>query len=56
MSYVVGGRSTSRFLKREEVGEARRRIKRYQALKKWMAELVQASVEMARQRGFPAKG
>jgi len=56
LSYVVGGRSTSRFLKREEVGEARRRIKRYQALKKWMAELVQASVEMARQRGFPAEG
>jgi hypothetical protein len=38
------------------VGEARRRIKRYQTLKKWMAELVQASVEMARKRGFPAEG
>jgi hypothetical protein len=56
LSYVVSGRSTSRFLKREEVGEVRRRIKRYQSLKKWMAELVQASVEMARKRGFPAEG
>src|SRR4030043_1202171 len=52
LSFSVGGRSSSMFIKKEEVAEARKRGKRYQEFKKLTMELVQAYVDLIRSRGF----
>lgn len=52
LSFSVGGRSSSIFIKKEDVAEARKRVKRYQEFKKLTMELVQASVDLIRSEGF----
>jgi len=52
LSFSVGGRSSSMFIKKEDIAEARKRVKRYQEFKKLTMELVQAYVDMIRTEGF----
>jgi Family of unknown function (DUF6788) len=52
LSFSVKGRSSSMFIRKQDINEARRRIKRYQELKKLLFELVQAYVDLARIKGF----
>lgn len=52
LSFSVGGRSSSMFIRKEDVAEARRRVKRYQEFKKLTMELVQVYVDLIRSEGF----
>ena len=52
LSFSVGGRSSSMFIKKEDVAEARTRVKRYQEFKKLTMELVQAYVDLVRSEGL----
>ena len=52
LSFTVGGNSSTMFLKKEDVPEARRRIKRYQRFKTLCSDLVRAYVNLARKSGF----
>ena len=52
LSFTVGGRSSTMFIKREQLPEARRRIKRYQQFKVLSTELVHAYVALVRKAGF----
>ncbi|MDA8171867.1 MAG: hypothetical protein M0Z48_08590 [Nitrospiraceae bacterium] len=52
LSFSVGGRSSSMFIKKENITEARRRVKRHQEFKKLTMELVQAYVNLIRSEGF----
>lgn len=52
LSFSVGGRSSSMFIKKEDVTEARKRVKRYKEFKKLTMELVQAYVDLSRSEGF----
>lgn len=52
LSFSVGGRSSSLFIKKEDVAEARKSVKRYQEFKKLTMELVQAYVDLIRLEGF----
>jgi hypothetical protein len=52
LSFSIGGRSSSMFIKKEDLSEARERIKNYQELKKLMTELIQANVDLARKNGL----
>jgi hypothetical protein len=40
------------FIKKEDVAEARKRVKRYKEFKKLTMELVQAYVDLSRSEGF----
>jgi len=52
LSFSVGGRSSSIFIKKEDIAEARKRLKRYQEFKKLTMDLVQAYVDLVRAEGF----
>ena len=52
LSFSVGGRSSSMFIKKEDVAEVRTRVKRYQEFKKLTMELVQAYVDLVRSEGL----
>src|SRR4030042_919677 len=52
LSFSVGGRSSSMFIKKEDVAEAGKRVKRYQEFKKLTMQLVQAYVDLVRSEGF----
>jgi hypothetical protein len=52
LSFSVKGRSSTMFIKPENVVEARRRIKRYKQFKELSFELVQANVDLARVNGL----
>ena len=52
LSFSVGGKSSSFFVKKEDVVEVRRRIKRYKRYKELCKELIKASVDEARNKGF----
>lgn len=52
LSFSVGGRSSSLFVKREDLSEARKRVRRYQEFKKLITELIQANVELIRKNGY----
>jgi hypothetical protein len=52
LSFSVKGRSSTMFIKKEELAEARRRIRRYKQFKELLFELVQANVELARIHGI----
>ena len=52
LSFTVRGRSSTLFVKKDDVPEVRRRIRRYKAFKKLCAELTQASIDLARNEGF----
>jgi hypothetical protein len=52
LSFSVGGRSSSMFIKKEDISEARKRVRNYQNFKKLTRELVQAHVDLIRSKGF----
>jgi len=52
LSFSVKGRSSTMFIKQNDVAEARRRIKRYKQFKELSFELVQAYVDLARVNGL----
>jgi hypothetical protein len=52
LSYTVGGRSSTMFIKKEDLAEARRRLKRYAQFKSLCKELVQADVDLCRKTGL----
>jgi len=52
LSFSVKGRSSTMFIKQEDIAEARRRIKRYKQFKELSFELVQANVDLARENGL----
>jgi hypothetical protein len=52
LSFTVGGKSSTMFIKKEDLPEARRRIKRYQQFKALCSDLVHAYVALARRTGF----
>ena len=52
LSFSVGGRSSSMFIKKEDLSDARKRVQNYQEFKKLTTELVQAYVDLLRSDGF----
>ncbi|MBI4690687.1 MAG: hypothetical protein HY754_10560 [Nitrospirae bacterium] len=52
LSFSVGGHSSSMFIKKEDVAEVRRRVKRYQEFKKLTIELIRAYVDLVRSEGL----
>jgi len=52
LSFTVGGKSSTMFIKKENLPEARRRLKRYQQFKTLCSDLVHAYVALARRAGF----
>jgi len=55
LSFTVGGKSSSMFLKREELAAARRCVRNYSRLKALTQQLLRARVAWARKGGL-AKG
>lgn len=52
LSFSVGGRSSSMFIRKADISEAGRRVKSYQEFKKLTTELIQANVDLIRKNGF----
>jgi len=52
LSFSVGGRSSSMFIKKEDLPEVRKRVRNYQELKKLITALIQANVDLVRKSGF----
>ena len=52
LSYTVGGKSSTMFIKKEDLPEARRRLKLYQQFKTLSTELVHAYIALTRKTGF----
>lgn len=52
LSYSIKGKSSSFFIKKEMLAEAKRRVKRFHDFKQLSTELAQASVDWVRKHGF----
>lgn len=52
LSFTVARKSSSMFIKKEDLQEARRRLKRYKQFKALNTDLVHAYVALARKAGF----
>jgi hypothetical protein len=52
LSFSVRGRSSTLFVKAEDVPKVRQRIARYRQFKQLVMDLTQAYVDLARQQGF----
>ncbi len=52
LSFTVGGRSSTMFIKKEDLPEAHRRIKRYAQFKTLRKEMVQADVALCSKKGL----
>lgn len=52
LSFTVDGKSSSMFIKKEDIPEVRRRIKRYKRFKSLTTELIQAHIALVRKNGF----
>ncbi len=52
LSFSLGGKSSTMFIKKDDLPEARRRIKRYQLFKTLCTELLLANVALTRSIGF----
>ena len=52
LSFTVGGKSSTMFIKKEDLPEVRRRLKHYQQFKALSTELVHANIASARKAGF----
>ena len=52
LSYSFAGKSSTMFIKKEDIAEVRKRIKRYKKFKVLTTELVQAYIALARKEGF----
>jgi len=55
LSFSVQGKSSSMFVRRDQVAEARRRIARYQRFKALCFRLVAAYVQLARTQGLAGR-
>lgn len=52
LSFTVGGKSSTMFIKKDDLPEARRRLQHYQQFKSLCSDLVHAHVALARKTGF----
>lgn len=52
LSFTVTGKSSTMFIKKEDLPEVHRRLKRYQQFKVLCSDLVHAHVALARKAGF----
>lgn len=52
LSFTAGGRSSTMFIKKHDLPEARRRLARYQQFKTLCTELVQAHIAWTRHTGL----
>ncbi|MFC1573442.1 DUF6788 family protein [Candidatus Eisenbacteria bacterium] len=52
LSFTVGGKSSTMFIKKEDLPEARRRLKCYRQFRTLCTELVHASIALTRRTGF----
>lgn len=52
LSFSVKGKSSSFFVKKQDLAEAHKRIQRYKQFKKLSMQLVQAYVNLTRKNGF----
>lgn len=52
LSFTVGGKSSTMFIKKEYLPEVRRRLKRYEQFKTLCTELVHAYIALTRKNGF----
>ena len=52
LSFTAGGRSSTMFIKKKDLPEARRRLARYHQFKTLSTELVQAHIAVTRHTGF----
>ncbi len=52
LSFTAGGKSSTIFIKKKDLPEARRRLKRYQQYKALSTELVHAHIALVRKSGF----
>ncbi len=52
VSFTVGGTSSTMFVKKADLPEARRRLKRYQQFKALSTKLVHAHIALTRKTGF----
>jgi hypothetical protein len=52
LSFSVKGRSSTLFVRRNEISEARRRVRRYQRFKELTMALTQAYVDLVRRQGL----
>lgn len=52
LSYTVAGKSSSRFIKKPELIEAKKRIKRYREFKKFIVALTKTYVDLSKKTGF----
>ena len=52
LSFTVAGTSSTLFVQKEDLGEVRRRLKRYQQFKRLTTAWVQACLTLARKQGF----
>jgi len=53
LSFSIKGKSSSLFIKTEQLPEAERRIQRYKRFKELTPELIRAHVALAREQGLP---
>ncbi len=52
LSFSLKGKNSSFFVKKQDLGEVRKRTQRYKQFKKLNMELIRAYVELARKNGF----
>ena len=52
LSFTVAGKSSTLFVQKRDLGEVRRRLKRYQRFKALTTDWVSACLALARQQGF----
>ena len=52
LSFTIGGKSSTMFLKKEDMPKVHQRLKCYQQFKALSTELVQAHIVLAREAGF----
>jgi hypothetical protein len=52
LSFTVGGKSSTMFIKKKDLQEARRYLKRYQEFKVLCSDLLHAYVALTRKTGF----
>jgi hypothetical protein len=56
LSFTVNGRSSTRFIKKDELAEVKKRLSRFKKFKLLNARLVDANIELSREPGLSSKG
>ena len=52
LSFTIGGKSSTMFVKKEDLGQVRERIEEYKRFKDLSVELARAYVDLAREEGL----